>query len=43
MPTLALIGLLALAAGGGSPHLVARIETGASPGSAVSASGAVWW
>jgi streptogramin lyase len=42
MPKLALIGLLALAAGGASPHLVARIETGASPGGAVSAFGAVW-
>jgi streptogramin lyase len=42
MPKVALIGLLALAAGGASPHLVARIETGASPGGAVSAFGAVW-
>jgi streptogramin lyase len=42
MPKLALIGLLALAAAGASPQVVAQIETGASPGGAVSASGAVW-
>jgi streptogramin lyase len=42
MPRLALIGLLALVTGGASPHVVARIQTGASPGGAVSAFGAVW-
>jgi streptogramin lyase len=42
MPKLALIGLLALAATGASPRVVARIETGASPGGAVWAFGAVW-
>jgi streptogramin lyase len=45
MARLALIGLLAVAAGaasGSSPRLVARIPTGAGPGGAVSAFGAVW-
>jgi streptogramin lyase len=42
MPKLALIGLLALAAAGESPKVVARIETGLSPAGAVSAFGAVW-
>jgi streptogramin lyase len=42
MPKLALLGLLALAATGASPRVVARIETGASPGGAVWAFGAVW-
>jgi streptogramin lyase len=44
MPKVVLIGLLALVAAGasGSPKVVARIPTGASPGGAVSAFGAVW-
>jgi streptogramin lyase len=45
MAKLALIGLLALTAGaasGASPRVVARITTGAGPGGAVSAFGAVW-
>jgi len=42
MPKLALIGLLALAAVGESPKVVARIETGLAPAGAVSAFGAVW-
>jgi streptogramin lyase len=42
MPKFALVGLIALAAAGSSPRVVARIETGASPGGAVSAFGAVW-
>jgi streptogramin lyase len=41
MAKLAAIGLL-LAVAGASPRLVARIHTGASPGGAVSAFGAVW-
>jgi hypothetical protein len=41
MPKLALIGLFALATAGASPHVIARIETGSSPGGAVSAFGAV--
>jgi len=39
---LALLGLLALLAGGSAPHLVARIPTGSSPSGSVSAFGAVW-
>ena len=43
MAKLAAIGLLsALAVGGSSPQVLARIQTGASPGGAVSAFGAVW-
>jgi virginiamycin B lyase len=42
MPKLALVVLLALAAGGSSPHVVARVQTGTSPAGAVSAFGAVW-
>ena len=42
MPKLALVVLLALAAGGSSPHVVARVKTGTSPAGAVSAFGAVW-
>jgi streptogramin lyase len=42
MPKLVLVALLALAAGGSSPHVVARIQTGTSPAGAVSAFGAVW-
>jgi streptogramin lyase len=41
MPKLALIGLVA-AAVASSPQVVARIQTGASPGGAVAAFGAVW-
>ena len=41
MPKLALIGV-ALVALGSSPHLVARIPTGDSPGGATAAFGAVW-
>jgi streptogramin lyase len=43
MARLATIGLLsALAVAGSSPEVLARIQTGASPGGAVSAFGAVW-
>lgn len=42
MAKLALIGVLVLLAGGASPQVLARIETGRSPGGAVSAFGAVW-
>jgi streptogramin lyase len=43
MAKLAAIALLsALAAGGSSPRVIAQIQTGASPGGAVSAFGAVW-
>jgi YVTN family beta-propeller protein len=43
MAKLALIALVAVAAGAGaSPRLVARIPTGAAPGGAVAAFGAVW-
>ena len=41
MPKLALIGLVAAVAGS-SPQVVARIQTGASPGGAVSGFGAIW-
>jgi streptogramin lyase len=39
MPKLALIGLAAALA---APHVLARVQTGAAPGGAVSAFGAVW-
>jgi streptogramin lyase len=41
---MARLALIALAAGlaGSSPHVLARIETGASPGGAVAGFGAVW-
>ena len=43
MLKLALAGLVAgIAVSGSAPQVVARIETGASPGGAVSAFGAVW-
>ncbi len=41
MPKLALIGLVAAVAGS-SPQVVARIQTGAAPGGAVSGFGAIW-
>jgi streptogramin lyase len=41
MAKLALIGAV-VALAGSSPHVVARIETGASPGGATAAFGAVW-
>ena len=41
MPKLALIGLVAAVAGS-SPQVLARIQTGASPGGAVSGFGAIW-
>ena len=42
MGKLVLAGLVAVAAVGASPHVLARIQTGSSPGGAVFAFGAVW-